>query len=184
MPSNLTITSNRLAVSAPDENEVYNWPLIRAAIQSVAGRAEWNKTDLVVAGTLNIAATGDYPSSTSWTTLSRSAVNAEIQLTVAVGDIVKLYASGSCSFSAADSSYGLRIYDGTNQLTGQGFVKGAAWTAGECIPWSMQTVWVAASAGTVTFSLQGIRSATPVNITEFTSGKLVFAYEHIKKGAA
>ena len=184
MPSNLTITSNRLAVSAPDESDIYNWPLIRAAIQSVAGRSEWNKTDLVVAGTVNIAATGDYPSTTSWTTLSRSAVNAEIQLTVNTGDIVELVASGSCSFSAADSSYALRIFDGTNQLAGQGMVKGAAWTAGESVPWSMQTFWVAAAPGTVTFSLQGIRSATPVNVTEMTSGKLVFGYKHTKKGAA
>ena len=184
MPSNLTITSNRLAVSAPDESDIYNWPLIRAAIQSVAGRAEWNKTDLVVGGTVNIASTGDYPATTSFTTLSRSAVNAEIQLTVDTGDLVELFASGSCSFSAADSPYVVRIYDGTNMLAGQELVKGSAWAAGESRAWSMHTLWTAAAPGTVTFSLQGKRSATPVIVTEGTSGKLVFGFKHTKKGAA
>ena len=183
MPAPITITSSRAAVNGPLENEVVNYPVLLAGIQAVANRSEWNKTSLFVAGNSSIAGTGSYPAETTWTTVNRSGIDASFTLSVNTGDIVFVRASGDWQPQAVDSYFAVRLYDGTNVLDHDTAYNGAAWSANTIRHFKLDTVYIAASSGSVTFSLQTQRGANVMTVTQAT-GRLSMGYIHAKLGAA
>lgn len=184
MPTNMTFTASRTTVQSPVGADPAALSGLVSMAQGIGNMVAWNKESLIVAGNTTVAATGDYPYTTSFATLTRTAVAAEHALTLAIDDIVFLFASGSVAFSAASDDYRLRLYNGSADLAGIRFEKATAWSSGECVPWSMQAVYVATGAGAMTFSLQGRSGAAAITAIEGSTGKLVFGYVHVKKGTA
>lgn len=170
------------SVIGPDGTDLISAAGVRTGLQDVANRTKWLKESFVVASSKTLDMSGnDYPDGTSYATVSDPAlVSASFTVTVAIGDVVQLHAGGSITFTLATASqYNFRWYDGTTDLAETFYDKGAAWTIGESFPVALTAVYIATSAGAVTFSFQGKRTGTSPTAQ---GGALRVGYTHFKLG--
>ena len=184
MPTSMTVTAGRDAITKPQGSDVISLTAINNMVNAVANRSEWNKASMIVASTKSLNMGGnDYPDTTSYAVVQDTTpVQATFTLTLAIGDVVTLSSNGSISFNGAvNSSYQLQWWDGSALITEIDLNKAGSWTVGETRAFSLGATYVATSAGSKTFSLRGKRtgsSATP------QGGTLQVACMHFKIGAA
>jgi hypothetical protein len=183
MTTPLTPVAARTTVEVPVGTDPVSLAVLVAAYQALLNRSEWNAKSLIVPS-IKVPDMGgnDYPDGTSYALVTGGGIDADFDITTAIGDLVLLVATGTLIFTAAvNSSYQLQWWDGAAELVDVDYNKGAAWTANESLPIGLTGYSIAASAGAKTYSLRGKRTGSTATVQ---GGTLRVFCLHIKLGAA
>lgn len=182
MPTPVTFIAERTAVAKPIDTDIVNIDQLDAAIVGVGNRAEWASKALIVPSIKAPDLVGnDVVAGTSFSTVGYAGVEASFTLTLAIGDLVLLDATGAVELNAQNYGFFFRWFDGLAALTEVSRVKGAAWVAGETVAYHLGAVFIASAAGAKTFTFQS--RAANVALIGLGVGAFQARCIHVKLGA-